>query len=641
MNAVYFYFFFLLIHPIISQWWKIFAKADRKSWEAFVPLYNYCVASKIGGQPFWYGLLMIFPGVHLFMYFAFNLALQRRFGFFGLKETAIAIFLPWLQYAKIASDDSLTMLEPMNWSDQTQVERRVAGDHLALFLSLPIVGHLLALSLGSLFKPAKGKTPIKDWGETVLFALIAASIIRTYVFEPFKIPTGSMEKTLLVGDFLFVNKLAYGPKVPNTPLSFPLFHNNIPFFNVPSYTTLETVSYFRVPGWTKVNRYEVVVFNYPSGDTAIYDPRMPMGLMGHDYHGIVINEAKRLYFESKNINEQEGLQAYFNRDYNKAVSAQFDKKVIDSLSKIEGLTIESVFALYEQDFYSEFLNNLEYWKNQARNEIAVNKRTFSRGEGMFIDHKGIIPRPVDKRENYIKRCVGIPGDTLEVIDAQLYVNGEKAPIFERQNLGYIAEGIPKISAEQMEERFGLIIGIDYGVNGLGQTVLFITKSEKQQLKKACPEATFKLMFVGDLKTPMSEFEQKIENLNYYPKSAEVQNNTENFQKFWVPEKGATIPFTKENIIWYGRVITAYERHTLEQKNGKVFIDGKEASNYTFKMNYYWMMGDNRYNSADSRVWGFVPEDHIVGRAAIVWLSTDQRGSFPMNIRWNRVFTKIK
>jgi signal peptidase I len=284
---------------------------------------------------------------------------------------------------------------------------------------------------------------------------------------------------------------------------------------------------------------------------------------------------------------------------------------------------------------------LEYWKNQARNEIAVNKRTFSRGEGMFIDHKGIIPRPVDKRENYIKRCVGIPGDTLEVIDAQLYVNGEKAPIFERQNLGYIAEGIPKISAEQMEERFGLLIGIDYGVNGLGQTVLFITKSEKQQLKKAYPEATFKLMFVGDLKTPMSEFEQKIENLNYYPKSAEVQNNTENFQKFWVPKKGATIPLTKENIIWYGRVITAYERHTLEQKNGKVFIDGKEASTYTFKLNYYWMMGDNRYNSADSRVWGFVPEDHIVGRAAIVWLSTDQRGSFPMNIRWNRVFTKIK
>lgn len=626
---------------MISQWWKVFAKAERKSWEAFVPFYNYCVASKLGGQPFWYGILMIFPGVHVVLYFVFNVALQRRFGFYGLKETAIAIFLPWLQYAKIASDEHITALEPTVWEDKKQVELRTPGDHLALFLSLPVVGHILAYSLGSVFKPAKGKSAVKDWGETILFALVAASIIRTYVFEPFKIPTGSMEKTLLIGDFLFVNKLAYGPKVPNTPLSFPLFHNNIPFLDIPSYSTLETVPYYRVPGWTKVNRYDVVVFNYPSGDTAVYDPRMPQGLMGHDYHGIVLSEAKRLYFQSKNVKENEYLEDHFKRDYNKAVSAQFDKKIVDSLSKIDGLTVDDVFALFEKSFYSEFLDNLEYWKNQARNEIAVNKRTFSRGEGMFIEHKGLIPRPVDKRENYIKRCVGIPGDTLEIIDAQLYVNGKKAPNFSGQNLGYIADGIPRISQEQMEERFGLVIGNDYGVNGLGQFVFFITHSEKEQLKKAFPEASFKLMAVGEMKTTLSEYEQKMDNLNYYPKSALVQNNTENFQKFWVPKKGATIPLTKENIIWYGRVITAYERHTLEEKNGKVFIDGKEAMSYTFQLNYYWMMGDNRYNSADSRVWGFVPEDHIVGRAAIVWLSTDQRGSFPMNIRWNRVFTKIK
>lgn len=641
MNAIYFYFFFILVHPIFSQWWKVFAKAERKSWEAFIPIYNYCVASKIGGQPFWYGLLMAFPGIHLFMYFVFNLALQRRFGYYGLAETAIAIFFPWLQYAKIASDDSITMLEPMDWNDENQVKRRAAGDHLTLFLSLPVFGHLLALIVGSIFKPAKGKTPIKDWGETILFALIAASIIRTYVFEPFKIPTGSMEKTLLIGDFLFVNKLAYGPKVPNTPLSFPLFHNNIPFLDIPSYSTLEKVSYYRLPGWTKVNRYDVVVFNYPSGDTAVYDPRMPMGLMGHDYHGIVLNEARRLYFQSKNVKENEYLGDYFRRDYNKAVSAQFDKKTIDSLSKIEGLTVDEVFVLFEKSFYSEFLDNLEYWKNQARYEIAVIKRTYSRGEGIFIEHKGLIPRPVDKRENYIKRCVGIPGDTLEIINTQLYVNGEKAPIFSGQNLGYIADGLPRITAEQMEERFGLVIGNDYGQNSLGQYIFFITKSEKEQLMKAYPEATFKLMGIGETQTQLSEYEQKMDNLNYYPKSPLVQNTTENFQKFWVPKKGATIPLTKENIIWYGRVITAYEGRTLEEKNGKVFIDGKEASSYTFGLNYYWMMGDNRYNSADSRVWGFVPEDHIVGRAAIVWLSTDQRGTFPMNIRWKRVFTKIK
>jgi signal peptidase I len=635
MNAIYFYFFFLIIHPIISQWWKVFTKAERKSWEAFVPLYNYCVASKIGGQPFWYGLLMIFPGVHIVMYFAFNVALQRRFGFYGIKETAIAIFLPWLQFAKIASDESITALDPSNWEDKKHVELRTPGDHLALFLSLPILGHVLAYSLGSVFKPAKGKTAIKDWGETVLFALIAASIIRTYVFEPFKIPTGSMEKTLLVGDFLFVNKLAYGPKVPNTPLSFPLFHNNIPFFDIPSYSTLETVPYFRLPGWTDVNRYDVVVFNYPSGDTAIYDPRMPMGLMGHDYHGIVISEARRLYMtqNGKQVPDIQNIVEDVRQKYCMNMTPQEQ----DSFLMSRESEIIALFEKQESEYYADFFANFESWKNKARNEIAVNKNTFSRNEGIFIQHKGIIPRPVDKRENYIKRCVGIPGDTLEIVNAQLYVNGKKAPIFERQNLAYIPVNLPEISADFMEEKFGLVLGPDYEKGG----VYNLTASEKSALSKSYPEAIFKLLFVDIANERKSVTMTKLDNLEFYPKSIHVNNNNVNFQKFWVPKKGVTIPLTKENIIWYGRVITAYERHTLEEKNGKVFIDGKEVESYTFQMNYYWMMGDNRFQSADSRTWGFVPEDHIVGRAAVVWLSTDQRGSFPMNIRWNRVFTKIK
>lgn len=636
MDALYYYLFFLLIHPIISQWWKIFPKAGRQTWEAFVPLYNYCAASKIGGQPFWYGLLMIVPGVHIVMYFVFNVALIRRFGFYSLKETALAIFLPWITFAKIASTVELQAVEETDWTDKKQVEERSPGDHLTLFLSLPLAGHVLAYSLGTVFKAAKGKTNIRDWSETIIFALVAASVIRTYVFEPFKIPTGSMEKTLLIGDFLFVNKLAYGPKVPNTPLSFPLFHNNIPGLDIPSYSRLETIKYKRLPGWTDVNRYDVVVFNYPSGDTAIYDPRMPQGLMGHDYHGIVLNEARRLYVESKGASEP--INQYFGTDYNKAIAKFYSKETIDSLNQTTGLTIEGLWEKFEVDFWNGFFNNLEYWKNQARHEIAVNKRTYSSGESMYINHKGIIYRPVDKRENYIKRCVGIPGDTLEIIDAQLYVNGKKAPVFERQNLGYFTEDVPKMNSAQMEEKFGLVENIDYYNFGY---VMFITANEKKELLKAYPNAKFSLIGIGDKANATSESERKLENLRHYPKSVEVNNTTENFQKFWIPKKGATIPLTHDNIIWYGRVITAYERHTLEEKEGKVYLDGKEANSFTFTMNYYWMMGDNRYNSADSRVWGFVPEDHIVGRAAIVWLSTDARGTFPMNIRWKRVFTKIK
>jgi len=647
MDALYYYLFFLFIHPILGQWWKIFPKAGRQTWEAFVPLYNYCAASKIGGQPFWYGLLMLFPGVHVVMYFVFNVALIRKFGFYNLKETAIAIFLPWITFAKIASSQEVQPVEETDWTNKKQVEERSPGDHLTLFLSLPLAGHVLAYSLGSVFKAAKGKTNIRDWSETIIFALVAASVIRTYVFEPFKIPTGSMEKTLLIGDFLFVNKLAYGPKVPNTPLSFPLFHNNIPWLDVPSYSTLETLKYKRLPGWTDVNRYDVVVFNYPSGDTAIYDPRMPQGLMGHDYHGIVLNEAQRLYLESKRVPylnraaTYEMVEAYFfNNNFSTVMNRFYDKKAIDSLNSIGGLKLEDYWTIYEKDFWTEFLNNLEYWKNQARKEFIENKRTYSRGEGVFINHKGIIYRPVDKRENYIKRCVGIPGDTLEIIDAQLYVNGRKAPIFGSQNLAYRTEHLPIMSANSMESKYGLVEYIDYYRITETEHVFFLTASELSMMQKSFPNIQFKLEGVVE-KPALSEMAKKIENLSCYPKSIEVNNTTENFQKFWIPKKGATIPLTRNNIIWYGRVITAYERHTLEEKDGKVFIDGQETDSFTFTMNYYWMMGDNRYNSADSRVWGFVPEDHIVGRAAIVWLSTDARGTFPMNIRWKRVFTKIK
>ena len=228
MSALYFYLFFL-IYPYIAMWWKSFPKAGHKSWESLVPGYNYAIASKIEGQPWWWAFFMIIPGLHIFMWMAFNVNYIRKFGFFSLADTVQGIFFPFIIMAKIASDENVKPTYETDWENPEHVKRRMQGDHLALFLVLPVVGHAIAYLMGVLQRKRKSKkTVIKEWGDSILFALIAASAIRTYVFEPFKIPTGSMEKTLLIGDFLFVNKLAYGPKVPVTPISFPLVHNTIP-----------------------------------------------------------------------------------------------------------------------------------------------------------------------------------------------------------------------------------------------------------------------------------------------------------------------------------------------------------------------------------------------------------------------------
>lgn len=616
MNVLYFYLF-ILVHPYLSLWWKSFEQAGRKPWEALIPVYNYFVVFKLGAnKPFW-SLLMIFPGVHLVMWSVANVSYIRRFGYFSLIDTFQGIFFPYIIMAKIANSND-KILPETNWGNSKEMADREWGDHLALFLALPVLGHALALGIGAVtrHKPGK-KSKVKEWGDSIWFALVAALIIRTYVFEPFQIPTGSMEKTLLVGDFLFVNKLSYGPKVPVTPLSYPLVHNTVPWVNVKSYTTLETSNYTRLPGFTKVNRNDVVVFNYPSGDTAVYDPRMPSGLMGHDYHQILNDEA--LFYWRSNFE-----QTHFND-----VQTFYRENPDNSYEK------------FLNQFGQDFIDNIDEWRSFAKKEIAAGK-TYCRGgmpeKGLnYIEHYGLIYRPVDKRENYIKRCVGIPGDWLEIKDAVLYVNDKKAFVPEFQNLRY-QTNILNPSDKTMDERYGLERERgDFYSDNRG-SFMNLTKSQLKQLQTSFPDGQFVLDIekqYPDSIQPTSS--QLINNLGTFPKDLYVNNTMTNFSKFQVPSKGQTIDINTENIAWYRRIITAYEGHKLEEKKDGIYIDGKKVKKYTFAMDYYWMMGDNRYNSADSRVWGFVPEDHIVGKASMVWFSKSPY----KGVRWERLFNIIE
>ncbi|MEN9302634.1 MAG: hypothetical protein RL264_1063 [Bacteroidota bacterium] len=624
------FYTFLLLHPYFALWFKSFPKAGRKSWEALIPIYNYAVVFKVTcNKPFW-ALLMLIPGVHLVMWMVANVSWLRRFGYNSAIDTAQGILFPYLLSFKATQENAIFGKET-NWLNGKEVEDRKWGDHIVLFLCLPFLGHALAFLFGAMSREVPGaKSRIKEWGDSLLFALVAASIIRTYVFEPFQIPTGSMEKTLLVGDFLFVNKLAYGPKVPVTPLSYPLVHNIVPYLNIPSYTTFEKGTYTRLPGFGKVQVNDVVVFNYPSGDTSIVDPRVPDGLMGHDYHGIVNNEALYLFQLEKNIQN--------NVEVLRSKLANTNKTEVEK---------DSILNSEIGKVYQEYIDKQYIWKDKARKRLE--QGIFPGGEN-GMRHGGLIARPVDKRENYIKRCVGIPGDWLEIKNSTLYRNDKPAARFPGMCLKYYIskKKVTFPSAEEMFNRYGLENAPDgsrHDFNDMDNEVyeMNLTRNEKKQIEKDFKIRLKRVRYpqYSDDKNATFNVFDAIDNLNYYPKDFKVNNTVSDFTRFQVPFKGQVVDFRKVDIAWYRRVITAYEGHRLEEKKDGIYIDGKKTNTYKIEMNYYWLMGDNRFNSADSRVWGFVPEDHVVGRASLVWFSKSAYIDSFLGIRFERIFKFIR
>ena len=371
------------------------------------------------------------------------------------------------------------------------------------------------------------------WIDAIVWATVVATLVHLFVFQLYVVPTSSMEKTILIGDYLYVDKLAYGPQVPNTPIAMPFVFNTMPFSDTQkSYSECIKWGYHRLRGFGQVEREDVVVFNFPAGDTVMLE-----------------NQAECYYDKLRDYKQRYGEKGR---------------------------------------------------------------------ERLYADYT-IVSRPVDKRENYIKRCVAIAGDTLQIVNSQLFVNGEMQPACEERQHIYFIETTAPLSDYMLSR---LDITEFYGE----YPYYYLTTTDRgaAELEKFASV------------TKVVRYNNTTPTLDVYPHDARYAWTQDNYGPLWVPKRGATIEINTENLPLYERIIDQYEGHDLRVEGDKIFIDGVESTTYTFAMDYYFMMGDNRHNSADSRYWGFVPEDHIVGKALFIAFSKGENG-----IRWNRLFNKVK
>ena len=406
---------------------------------------------------------------------------------------------------------------------------------------------------------------IMSWVDALVFALVAVYFINLFFFQNYVIPSSSLEKSLLTGDYLFVSKVSYGPRIPQTPLTMPLTQHTLPVFQCKSYIEWPHWDYRRVKGLGKVQLNDIVVFNYPAGDTLVSSPVY----QAQDFYQLCYSCGYQLLDEAKRPN-------------------------IDSLNPQQ-----------QWDFY-------QYVYQVGKDYVKANQPTFG----------SITTRPTDRRENYVKRCVGLPGQTLQIKDRVVYLDGKANKEPDNVQYTYYVKLKGELSDALMKD-LGISMEDLISLNQNGYMPL--TQRAKNELSKRKDLVeSIRLnteAVVGDL----------------YPLNARTGWTRDNYGPIWIPQKGKTIALNMQNIAVYERPIKTYEGHDLQVKDNKIFIDGKEAKEYTFAMDYYWMMGDNRHNSADSRYRGFVPEDHIVGKPIFIWWSSDpDRGGFK-GIRWNRLY----
>lgn len=498
----------LVVLPAIGLY-GMFKKAGVPAWKALVPFYNVWIMVELAGMKRYWFFLQFIPIVGWFITVAILIDFVKTFGKFAFWEHALTVLLPLLFFVYVGFN---------------QTDKYLGADS--------VIRHK--------------KSAIREWVDAAIFAIVAAGLIRMFLFEAYVIPTPSMERSLLVNDFLFVSKTAYGSRVPNTPLAFPLVHHTFPVTKTKSYLEWIKLGYRR---WfaSPVKRNDVVVFNLPVGDTVIND---------------------------------------------------------------------------EENFGSK----VTYYE-------AI--RQFGGDRQRVWDNYGdiIITRPVDKRENFIKRCVAIAGDTLEIKNGVIFINGKIGDIPPAAETNYVlkTKGQP-LDYTSLEETYG--IRSEAGeVRDIGNNLyeIFLTKEQVGIFSK--------LSFVESITPVNYTFERDtrgIGGVDVFPNDTVYTKWTiDNYGPLYIPKKGTTIQLTPDIYSRYERVIRTYEGNDFEMKDGKFFVNGQATDRYTFKLDYFWLMGDNRHNSLDSRYWGFVPEDHVVGKASLIFFSWDK------GPRWNRIFRSIK
>lgn len=515
--------FLILILISFAGLYKLFEKAGLPAWKALIPVYNFCVVSKIIDKPWWWGLIMIVPGVNLIMYGVYGFNIARAFGKRSSGDLWFASLLPYIFFVKIGFDKNVKYVGVKDIKKESAL--------------------------------------VKNWLDPIIFAVVAASIIRTFFFEAFTIPTSSLEKSLMVGDFLFVNKLCYGPKVPQTPISFPFAHHTLPFTqSTKSYLEWLKLPYLRLPGYSSPKNGEIVVFNYPDGDT------VALGYQDASYYQL------------------------------------------------------------ERQYGYENMHNPNFTIGEGENARRVGK---------------IVARPVDKREHYVKRCVAIAGDKLEIKDGDVYINDVKQAMPEKAQHFYIVKTKGMVFGtvafdgrgqaydphmnEALLDKFDINVPEAFIYNVRQDTMFYMLNMPKNVAEQV-------KLYPGVLSVSMQITPKGKREENIFPHNPRYPWNNDNFGPFVLPKAGMTVSIDTGNICLYEKILNTYDNgiHQVTKSGSQVLYDGQPITSYTFKQDYYWMMGDNRHNSADSRSWGVVPFDHVVGRPVFVWFSMKDPKNNPVS-----------